>query len=63
MMADFVKNFRAKYDRYPSDWAVMEYDAVYVLKQGVEKAGSSYCEDLYTTTVSRSLIIGTATNS
>jgi len=40
MMADFVKNFRAKYERYPSDWAVMEYDAVYVLKQGVEKAGS-----------------------
>jgi branched-chain amino acid transport system substrate-binding protein len=40
MMVDFVKNFRAKYDRYPSDWAVMEYDAVYVLKQGVEKAGS-----------------------
>ena len=40
MMANFVKNFRAKYDRYPSDWAVMEYDAVYVLKQGVEKAGS-----------------------
>ena len=40
MMADFVKNFRAKYDRYPSDWAVMEYDAVYVLKQGVEKAAS-----------------------
>ena len=40
MMADFVKNFRAKYDRYPSDWAVMEYDAVYALKQGVEKAGS-----------------------
>jgi branched-chain amino acid transport system substrate-binding protein len=40
MMADFVKNFRAKYDRYPSDWAVMEYDAVYVLKQGIEKAGS-----------------------
>ena len=40
MMADFVKSFRAKYDRYPSDWAVMEYDAVYVLKQGVEKAAS-----------------------
>jgi len=40
MMADFVKNFKAKYDRYPSDWAVMEYDAVYVLKQGVEKAAS-----------------------
>jgi branched-chain amino acid transport system substrate-binding protein len=40
MMADFVKNFRAKYDRYPSDWGVMEYDAVYALKQGIEKAGS-----------------------
>jgi len=40
MMADFVKNFKAKNDRYPSDWAVMEYDAVYVLKQGIEKAGS-----------------------
>jgi len=40
MMADFVKNFRAKYDRYPSDWAVMEYDAVYALKQGVDKAGT-----------------------
>jgi len=40
MMADFVKNFKAKYNRYPSDWAVMEYDAVYVLKQGIEKAVS-----------------------
>jgi branched-chain amino acid transport system substrate-binding protein len=40
MMADFVKNFKAKYDRYPSDWAVMEYDAVYVLKQAVEKTDS-----------------------
>lgn len=40
MMANFVKNFRAKNNRYPSDWAVMEYDAVYALKQGVEKAGS-----------------------
>jgi branched-chain amino acid transport system substrate-binding protein len=40
MMANFVKSFRAKYNRYPSDWAVMEYDAVYVLKQGIEKAKS-----------------------
>ncbi len=40
MMANFVKNFQAKYDRYPSDWAVMEYDAVYVLKQGIEMSGS-----------------------
>lgn len=40
MMANFVKNFKAKHNRYPSDWAVMEYDAVYALKQGIEKAGS-----------------------
>jgi len=40
MMANFVENFRKIYNRYPSDWAVMEYDAVYVLKQGIEKAGS-----------------------
>ena len=40
MMANFVENFKKAYDRYPSDWAVMEYDAVYVLKQGIEKAGS-----------------------
>ncbi len=38
MMANFVKNYRAKYNKYPSDWAVMGYDAVYVLKQGIEKA-------------------------
>ncbi|MBU1398068.1 MAG: ABC transporter substrate-binding protein [Proteobacteria bacterium] len=38
MMADFVKNYRAKYNKYPSDWAVLCYDAVYALKQGVEKA-------------------------
>lgn len=41
MMAGFVKKFIAKYGRYPSDWAVLEYDAVYVLKQGIEKAGAT----------------------
>jgi branched-chain amino acid transport system substrate-binding protein len=40
LMADFVKNYRAKYNKFPSDWAVMGYDAVYALKQGVEKANS-----------------------
>ncbi|MDJ0950204.1 MAG: ABC transporter substrate-binding protein [Alphaproteobacteria bacterium] len=39
MMAAFVEAFRAKFDRYPSDWAVMSYDGVQALKQGVEKAG------------------------
>ncbi|QTA80590.1 Leucine-binding domain-containing protein [Desulfonema limicola] len=40
LMENFVKTFREKYKRYPSDWAVLEYDSVYVLKQGIEKAGS-----------------------
>ena len=41
MMANFVKNYRAKYeDKYPTDWAVMGYDSVYALKQGIEKAGT-----------------------
>jgi len=39
-MAAFVKAYRAKFDRYPSDWAVLLYDAVYTLKQGVDKAGN-----------------------
>lgn len=38
-MEQFISNYRAKFDRYPSDWAVLLYDAVYVLKQGIEKAG------------------------
>ena len=40
MMANFVEKFKAKYDRYPTDWAVMSYDGVYSLKQGIEKAAS-----------------------
>ncbi len=40
MMARFIESFRARYNRYPSDWAVLEYDAVYALKQGIEKAGT-----------------------
>jgi len=38
-MRAFVNDYRAKFDRYPSDWAVLLYDAVHVLRQGVEKAG------------------------
>ncbi len=40
MMVDFVKNYRSKHNQYPTDWAVIAYDAVYALKQGIEKAGS-----------------------
>ncbi|MAF96700.1 MAG: hypothetical protein CMM60_13235 [Rhodospirillaceae bacterium] len=40
MMADFVNNYLSNFYRYPTDWAVMSYDGVYALKQGIEKAGS-----------------------
>lgn len=40
MMAAFVKSYKSKHDRYPTDWAAMSYDGVYALKQGIEKAGS-----------------------
>ena len=39
-MANMVKAYRAKFKgEYPDDFATMHYDAVYTLKQGVEKAG------------------------
>ena len=40
MMERFVRDYREEYGRYPTDWAVMSYDGVYALKQGVEKAAS-----------------------
>jgi branched-chain amino acid transport system substrate-binding protein len=40
MMAKFVSAYREKYGRYPSDWAVMAYDGVHALKQGIDEAGS-----------------------
>lgn len=40
MMAHLVNSYKAKYDRYPTDWAAMSYDGVYALKQGIEKAAS-----------------------
>jgi branched-chain amino acid transport system substrate-binding protein len=40
MMAKLVDTYKAKFDKYPSDWTVMAYDGVYALKQGIEKAGS-----------------------
>lgn len=40
MMARFIAAYRARYDRYPSDWAVMAYDGVQALRQGIEKAES-----------------------
>ena len=40
MMTDFVKRYRAKFGRYPSDWAAMSYDGVHALRQGIEAANS-----------------------
>ncbi len=40
-MDKFVKSYRARYDDYPADWAVMGYEGMQVLAQGMEKAGST----------------------
>lgn len=40
MMNAFVSAYRHRYGRYPSDWAVLGYDAVQVLRQGAESAHS-----------------------
>jgi branched-chain amino acid transport system substrate-binding protein len=37
---DFVKRYRAKYNKYPSDWAIMGYDAFTIWAAGANKAGS-----------------------
>lgn len=49
MMAAFVDAYRHRYGRFPSDWAVMAYDAVQVLRQGVEKAQSIDTENVRNT--------------
>ena len=43
-MARFVESYRTKFGRFPSDWAVLLYDAVHILQQGVEKAGGIEAE-------------------
>jgi len=39
-MAQFVEDFRAAYDRVPSDWACMAYDSVKFWAEVVESVGS-----------------------
>ena len=46
MMARFVDAYKHQYGRYPSDWAVMGYDAVMVLSQGATKAGTTESEQI-----------------
>jgi branched-chain amino acid transport system substrate-binding protein len=40
LMERFVKSYYGKHNRHPTDWAVMSYDGVHALRQGIEKAGS-----------------------
>ncbi|WP_025134444.1 ABC transporter substrate-binding protein [Leucobacter sp. PH1c] len=37
----FVEAFRAEYDKDPSSWAALAYDATYVAAEGITKAGST----------------------
>lgn len=45
----FIEDYRAEYDSYPSDWAIMAYDAVQLWAQGVEEAGSLEPDELVAT--------------
>lgn len=40
LMVKFVDRYGARHGRYPSDWAVMAYDGVQALRQGIDEAGS-----------------------
>ncbi len=40
-MQTFIKKHLALTKEYPSDWAIMAYDAVYALKAAAEKAGAT----------------------
>jgi len=44
----FVTDYRDRYGVYPSDWAIMAYDAVKLWAAGVEKAGSLDADALVT---------------
>lgn len=46
VMVSFVDAYKRKFDRYPTDWAVLLYDAVHILRQGVEKAQSLATEQV-----------------
>jgi branched-chain amino acid transport system substrate-binding protein len=39
-MNDFVSRYRARYGEYPSDWAVMDYDAIQMWAKAANAAGS-----------------------
>lgn len=39
-MTKFTEQFRAKFNDYPADWAIMGYEGMQILAQAVQKAGS-----------------------
>jgi branched-chain amino acid transport system substrate-binding protein len=39
-MSQFITKFQAKYNDYPSDWAVLGYDGMHVLADGIKTASS-----------------------
>lgn len=43
---DFIQRYRDRYGVYPSDWAIMAFDAVKLWAEGVEEAGSLDPEEL-----------------
>ena len=36
MMAEFVRNYKDRFGRYPGDWAVMAYDEVYARSRALK---------------------------
>lgn len=45
-VANFVKNYKKKYNEDPSAFSALAYDGVYLLKQAIEKANSTKKEDI-----------------
>lgn len=45
-MRDFVAKYRAKYNDYPSDWAVLGYDGMMVLAEGIRSAATFEQDDV-----------------
>ncbi|MBN9065246.1 MAG: ABC transporter substrate-binding protein, partial [Rhizobiales bacterium] len=39
-MSEFIKKYQAKYNSFPSDWAVMGYDGMRILADGIKNAPS-----------------------
>ena len=49
LIEDFIQNYRDRYGIYPSDWAIMAYDAAKLWAEGAEEAGSIEADALVET--------------